>query len=104
MQIEIEILIVPIVLGLPSTCPSSLNWPKTFHRAHHGNKTVFNIRNERNYQIKVVIFPDFLLFAFTLKLVHVDIGLTVKKIGHCLEHVRTNLRFFGLGLSFHSSF
>ena len=93
MKIEIEIFILPIVPGLPSTCPSSLNWPKTFHRAHHGNKTVFNIRNERNYQIKVVIFPDFLLFAsvtysLTLKLWSTwNIGLTVKKIGHGLEHV-----------------
>ena len=65
MQIEIEIFIVPIVPGLPGTCPSSLNWPKTFHRAHHGNKTMFNIQNERNYLIIVVIdtFPDFVLFA-----------------------------------------
>ena len=29
---------------------------------------------------------------------------TVKKIGHGLEHVKTNLRFFGLSLSFYSSF
>ena len=62
---EIQICFDPIVPGLPSTCPSSLDWPKTFHRAHHGNKTMFNIRNERNYLIIVVIdtFPDFVLFA-----------------------------------------
>ena len=29
---------------------------------------------------------------------------TVKKIDHGLEHVRTNLRFFGLSLSFYSSY
>ena len=29
---------------------------------------------------------------------------TVKKIGHSLEHVRTNLRFFGLSLNFYSNF
>ena len=28
----------------------------------------------------------------------------MKKIGRGLEHVRTNLRFFGLSLSFYSSF
>ena len=28
----------------------------------------------------------------------------VKKIGHGLEHVKRNLRFFGLSLSFYSSF
>ena len=29
---------------------------------------------------------------------------TVKKIGHGLEHVKTNLRFFGLSLNFYSNF
>ena len=29
---------------------------------------------------------------------------TVKKIGHGLTHIKTNLRFFGLSLSFYSSF
>ena len=32
------------------------------------------------------------------------IGFTVKKIGHGLEHVKTNLRFFGLSLNFYSNF
>ena len=41
---------------------------------------------------------------------HKSIGLifhdyhTEKKIGHGLEHVKTNLMFFGLSLSFYSSF
>ena len=29
---------------------------------------------------------------------------TVKKIGHDLKHVKTNLRFFGLSQSFYSNF
>ena len=29
---------------------------------------------------------------------------TVKKIGRSLEHVKTNLRFFGLSLNFYSNF
>ena len=31
-------------------------------------------------------------------------GYTVKKIGHGLKHVKTNLGFFGLSLSFYCSF
>jgi hypothetical protein len=29
---------------------------------------------------------------------------TVKKIGHGLDHIKTNLRFFGLSLNFYSNF
>ena len=36
--------------------------------------------------------------------VYLKIKITVKKIGHGLEHVKTNLRFFGLSLNFYSNF
>ena len=36
--------------------------------------------------------------------VYLKIKITMKKLGHGLEHVKTNLKFFGLSQSFYSSF
>ena len=36
--------------------------------------------------------------------VYLKIKITVKKIGHGLEHVKKNLKFFGLSLNFYSNF
>ena len=54
------------------------------------------------FQIEIQFRFLFLDVSITDK--HSKMNHTVKKIGQGLKHVRTNLRFFALSLSFYSSF